>query len=174
MRCLLDCRFHGCATVARSVVLAGDSPKFPHHGGGFAQWAAAGGGLARFAAEPADHPRRILEVGPGTGAVTRCLVNALGPQDRLDLVERNDSFVACLGRRLQTEPAFQAVADRVSVLHCPGGGVAAGSEVPTGGVRPAVEQFRRRRRAAASVADDGPAGAGRDALPSSSISRCGG
>ncbi len=75
--------------------------------------------LARFAAEPADHPRRILEVGPGTGAVTRCLVDALGPQDRLDLVERNDSFVACLGRRLQTEPAFQAVADRVSVLHCP-------------------------------------------------------
>jgi phospholipid N-methyltransferase len=75
--------------------------------------------LARFAAEPADRPRRILEVGPGTGAVTRRLVEVLGPQDRLDLVELNASFVACLRRRLQTEPAFQAVADRTRVLHGP-------------------------------------------------------
>ncbi|MGO8690573.1 MAG: class I SAM-dependent methyltransferase [Thermoguttaceae bacterium] len=84
--------------------------------------------LARFAAEPADHPRRILEVGPGTGAVTRRLVDVLGPQDRLDLVERNESFVACLARRLQTEPAFQAVADRVRVLHCPVEDLSAGQK----------------------------------------------
>jgi phospholipid N-methyltransferase len=75
--------------------------------------------LARFAAEPADPPRRILEVGPGTGAVTQRLVEVLGPHDRLDLVERNASFVACLAGRLRSEPAFQAVAERVRVLHCP-------------------------------------------------------
>jgi phospholipid N-methyltransferase len=75
--------------------------------------------LARFVADGDPRPRRILEVGPGTGAVTQRLVALLGPQDRLDLVELNDSFVACLRRRFQTEPAFQAVADRSRVMHCP-------------------------------------------------------
>ena len=75
--------------------------------------------LARFVADGSDRPRRILEVGPGTGAVTQRLVALLGPQDRLDLVEFNTSFVECLRRRFQSEPAFQAVANRARVLHCP-------------------------------------------------------
>jgi phospholipid N-methyltransferase len=73
--------------------------------------------LTRFVAAPAARPRRILEVGPGTGAVTSRLVAALGPDDRLDLVELNPSFVACLRRRFQDEPAFRAVAARSRVLH---------------------------------------------------------
>ena len=36
--------------------------------------------------------QRVLEVGPGTGAVTRYIVRALGPEDRLDLVELNANF----------------------------------------------------------------------------------
>ena len=88
-----------------------------------------GRALARFAAEPADHPRRILEVGPGTGAVTRRLVDVLGPHDRLDLVERNASFVGLPGAGgFKTEPAFQAVADRVRVLHCPVEDLSAGQK----------------------------------------------
>ena len=71
-----------------------------------------GGGLANAAA-----PRRILEVGPGTGAVTRSIVAALGPADRLDLVELNASFVDHLRDRFRREPSFAAVADRVRVLH---------------------------------------------------------
>ena len=64
-------------------------------------------------------PRRILEVGPGTGAVTRHLVRNLRPGDRLDLVELNQSFVDCLNDRFRTDPAFQPAADRARVLHCP-------------------------------------------------------
>jgi phosphatidylethanolamine/phosphatidyl-N-methylethanolamine N-methyltransferase len=67
-------------------------------------------------ADPAA-PREILEVGPGTGAVTAQLVRKLKPVDRLTLVELNDDFVCHLQRRFETEPAFQAVADRTQILH---------------------------------------------------------
>jgi phospholipid N-methyltransferase len=63
--------------------------------------------------------RRILEVGPGTGAVTTALVRGLGPEDSLDLVELNDSFVAHLRERFEHEPAFRAVGSRSRVLHQP-------------------------------------------------------
>ena len=74
--------------------------------------------LARFVRETADRPRRVLEVGPGTGAVTRHIVAAMQPEDRLDLVELNESFVRQLESRFQSDPAFQPVADRARVLHC--------------------------------------------------------
>lgn len=64
-------------------------------------------------------PRCILEVGPGTGAVTGQIVASLGPQDRFDLVEWNARFVDRLRRRFETEPAWKAVADRVRVIHAP-------------------------------------------------------
>ena len=63
-------------------------------------------------------PRRILEVGPGTGAVTRQIIAALKPKDRLDLVELNESFVDCLRDRFQSDPEFQPAAARSQVLHC--------------------------------------------------------
>lgn len=75
--------------------------------------------LARFVDRQPDGPRRILEVGPGTGAVTRRIIAALGPHDRLDLVELNESFVQSLRYRFQTDPAFQPAAKRTRVLHCP-------------------------------------------------------
>ena len=75
--------------------------------------------LARFVADESSKPRRILEVGPGTGAVTGRIVACMGRQDHLDLVELNGAFVERLEHRFQTEPAFQAVADRKRILHCP-------------------------------------------------------
>jgi phospholipid N-methyltransferase len=68
-----------------------------------------------------DRPRRrrILEVGPGTGAVTRRIIAGMGRDDTLDLVELNDTFVRGLRQRFQHDPAFQAVADRARVLHSP-------------------------------------------------------
>lgn len=75
--------------------------------------------LARFVGQPAAGPRRVLEVGPGTGAVTRRIINEMGPADHLDLVELNESFVRQLTERFQSEPGFQAVSARVQVLHCP-------------------------------------------------------
>ena len=39
------------------------------------------------------NPRRILEVGPGTGAVTAQIARDMRPDDQLTLVERNEEFV---------------------------------------------------------------------------------
>lgn len=64
-------------------------------------------------------PRRVLEVGPGTGAVTNEIVKRLGPDDRLDLVELNERFAAILRERLADEPSWQAVAERVRVIEMP-------------------------------------------------------
>jgi len=79
-------------------------------------WLAAA--LARYVGEKSPDSRKILEVGPGTGAVTGSIIAALGPKDHLDLVELNDSFVERLNRRFEEEAAFKAVADRSRVLHC--------------------------------------------------------
>jgi phospholipid N-methyltransferase len=68
---------------------------------------------------PATEPRRILEVGPGTGAVTGRLVRKLAPHDSLELVELNDHFVSHLRRRFDSEPHWQAVAARSKIMHQP-------------------------------------------------------
>jgi phosphatidylethanolamine/phosphatidyl-N-methylethanolamine N-methyltransferase len=64
-------------------------------------------------------PRRILEVGPGTGAVTAEIVRALKPGDTLDIVEINPKFVAVLQRRFAEEPLFQRCRDQARVIHAP-------------------------------------------------------
>mgnify|MGYP005838822765 CR=1 FL=1 len=79
------------------------------------RWLAAA--LARYVPEGTG-PKTVLEVGPGTGAVTGRIVAALGPGDRLDLVELNGAFVEQLRCRFGTDPPFQAVADRARVFHC--------------------------------------------------------
>lgn len=79
------------------------------------RWLAAA--LARYVGT-GDGPKCILEVGPGTGAVTQQIVAALGPEDRLDLVELNPAFVEQLRSRFQADPSFQPAADRARVLHC--------------------------------------------------------
>lgn len=72
--------------------------------------------LARYVGTT-DQPQKVLEVGPGTGAVTDQIIRRLGPHDELDLVELNDQFVAHLQRRFNDEPAFQQVSPRCRVLH---------------------------------------------------------
>jgi phospholipid N-methyltransferase len=74
--------------------------------------------LARFAAANGT-PRRLLEVGPGTGVVTDELIAGLGPSDTLDLVELNDRFVAALRERLAADAGWRPVADRVRIHHLP-------------------------------------------------------
>jgi phosphatidylethanolamine/phosphatidyl-N-methylethanolamine N-methyltransferase len=58
-----------------------------------------------------EGPVRVLEVGPGTGAVTRQIVKHLRPGDRFDLVELNDSFVATLRRLFAEDAVFQPAAE---------------------------------------------------------------
>ena len=64
-------------------------------------------------------PRRILEVGPGTGPVTSQILRRMGPEDTLDLVELNDRFVDALEKRLRDDPQWQPLADRVRMHHLP-------------------------------------------------------
>lgn len=64
-------------------------------------------------------PIRILEVGPGTGAVTREIVKHIKPEDRFDLVEINESFAGMLEDRFRTDADYRKVADRSQVHVCP-------------------------------------------------------
>jgi phospholipid N-methyltransferase len=78
--------------------------------------------LARALTKPlrqAKGPRRVLEVGPGTGAVTREIVRCLRPEDTFDIVEINDRFVAVLERRFAEEPEFQRCRAQARVIHAP-------------------------------------------------------
>jgi phospholipid N-methyltransferase len=64
-------------------------------------------------------PARILEVGPGTGAVTAMIVRCLQPGDELDAVELNGQFVQMLQRRLDHDWAGRPQRQQVRVLHMP-------------------------------------------------------
>lgn len=69
------------------------------------------------AAECAGDPRpkRILEAGPGTGAVTREIIRALGPLDTLTLVERNLEFVDFLRGRLARDAHFTGARGHITL-----------------------------------------------------------
>jgi phosphatidylserine decarboxylase len=70
------------------------------------------------AAECARHhgPKKVLEVGAGTGSITAEIVKHIGPQDQLVVCEINPEFVAYLHQRFAQEPAFQHVRDRVQIV----------------------------------------------------------
>lgn len=77
--------------------------------------------LAVAVAEPyrrAPRPASVLEVGAGTGPVTRYLGKILGPRDRLDVCEIQQDFADILERDLLSGPLFaDAVAEgRVRLL----------------------------------------------------------
>jgi len=63
------------------------------------------------------NPYRILEVGPGTGSVTREILRQLRPGDHLDAVELNGRFVALLKRRFVKEWLFHFHRQQVKVIH---------------------------------------------------------
>jgi phosphatidylethanolamine/phosphatidyl-N-methylethanolamine N-methyltransferase len=68
--------------------------------------------LARALVRPLRGPRpawRILEVGPGTGAVTREIARCMLPGDRLDAVE--------IERRVRQERLFARCRDQIEVIH---------------------------------------------------------
>lgn len=61
-------------------------------------------------------PAAVLEVGAGTGPVTRALAALTGPADRLDAVEINPRFVEILSGSLRTDPVLAPAADRIRIL----------------------------------------------------------
>ena len=64
-------------------------------------------------------PARILEVGPGTGSVTREIVHRMQPGDLLDAVEINPVFIKVLERRLERDPLLAARRDDIRLIHAP-------------------------------------------------------
>ena len=68
-----------------------------------------------------SEPASILEVGAGTGSVTRRLAALLGPEDRLDICEVDPTFVRILEKTLLSSGplALARREGRVRLLHCP-------------------------------------------------------
>jgi phospholipid N-methyltransferase len=62
-------------------------------------------------------PSRILEVGPGTGPVTRYILRSLTPEDRLDLAELNGRFFETLREKFQSVSDFARHKDQVQLMH---------------------------------------------------------
>jgi phosphatidylethanolamine/phosphatidyl-N-methylethanolamine N-methyltransferase len=62
------------------------------------------------------NPRRILEVGPGTGAVTTQISGDMRSGDELTLVERNEEFVSHLQSQLDSAE-FDSTRDRIRLVH---------------------------------------------------------
>jgi phosphatidylserine decarboxylase len=60
-------------------------------------------------------PRRILEVGAGTGAITRQLLKILRPEDQVVLCEMHPPFVDYLRRLLETDPLFRARSSQITL-----------------------------------------------------------
>jgi phospholipid N-methyltransferase len=61
-------------------------------------------------------PQKILEAGPGTGAVTGLVVERMRADDQLWMVELNPTFAAHLRRAFDERPSFRAVADRCRLI----------------------------------------------------------
>ncbi len=76
----------------------------------------------------ATPPRVIVEMGSGTGAVTRAIAAAMTPTDRLDCYEINPRFAEYLQRTIAERPEYAHVAQQIRV-HC-AAGQAASAEVP--------------------------------------------
>jgi len=79
----------------------------------------SGAALARAVSRPFEQSpikgRRLLEVGPGTGAVTDRLVDLLKEGDHLTMVELNERFVERLQARFDNEPRWNRVAHLVDI-----------------------------------------------------------
>jgi phosphatidylethanolamine/phosphatidyl-N-methylethanolamine N-methyltransferase len=61
--------------------------------------------------------KRVLEVGPGTGVVTRAIIKRMSRGDQLDLVEVNERFVEILKGRLAGDRQFRRPGVNVRVFH---------------------------------------------------------
>ena len=59
-------------------------------------------------------PKRILEVGCGTGPVTEAIVESMSDEDTLTVCDVNESFLNYVKNRFEEEPAFASRADQVS------------------------------------------------------------
>ena len=64
---------------------------------------------------------RVLEVGAGTGRITRRIAHLLNPNDHLDICEIKDNFADTIESRLLSKPPLQQAhrEGRIRLLRCP-------------------------------------------------------
>ncbi|HEX9697979.1 MAG TPA: methyltransferase [Acidobacteriota bacterium] len=75
--------------------------------------------LRRRRPDRGGRPVRILEIGPGTGAVTRAIATLMGAGDRLECYEINPRFASFLRRQVQEDPLLSPVADHIAIHNAP-------------------------------------------------------
>ena len=63
--------------------------------------------------------KNILEVGPGTGPVTREIVRRLGPDDKLSICEINQELLQHLKEDLEKFSPYREKHLQISFYHCP-------------------------------------------------------
>jgi len=76
----------------------------------------SGRALAKALARPVSRstrPIKILEVGPGTGPITRQILRSMGDEDQLVVCELNERFMERLKHRLAKNKFFHQHRDRV-------------------------------------------------------------
>ena len=61
-------------------------------------------------------PQKILEAGPGTGAVTGCIIEHMRHDDELWMVELNPTFAAHLRTAFSSKPTFRSVSSRCHLV----------------------------------------------------------
>jgi phospholipid N-methyltransferase len=76
---------------------------------------ALGNALCRHVGQ-GDTPQKILEAGPGTGAVTGCIIERLRHTDQLWMVELNPTFAAHLRNAFKEKPSFRNAAARCHLV----------------------------------------------------------
>ncbi|MEZ6062051.1 MAG: methyltransferase domain-containing protein [Planctomycetaceae bacterium] len=75
--------------------------------------------MTRYLRQRGTDPVRVLEIGPGTGAVTSEIVKHLRHGDVFDLVELNDAFVDILEQRFLDDPVWNSVSKLAKVHTLP-------------------------------------------------------
>jgi len=76
---------------------------------------ALGSALCRHVGD-AGAPQKILEAGPGTGAVTGCIIDRMRHDDELWMVELNPTFAAHLRAAFNDKPTFRDAASRCHLI----------------------------------------------------------
>jgi phospholipid N-methyltransferase len=76
---------------------------------------ALGAALCRYVGD-GRAPQKILEAGPGTGAVTGCIIDRMRHDDELWMVELNPMFAAHLRTAFDHKPAFRDAAARCHLI----------------------------------------------------------
>ncbi len=81
------------------------------------RWAA--NALAEPIAGQTREPRRVLEVGPGTGSVTDKILECMIEGDHLSICEINPRLMKMLRKKLEKDPNFQKFRANIDFHECP-------------------------------------------------------